>query len=85
MVKCLGLDLPVAMKINLRFVQQFKISFITSLRSLDTLFVMSGLKVSLRVSQYKRKLESVYFDRSGQNRAFRYFKILPMLFEYRIL
>ena len=34
---------------------------------------------------FERKLESVYCDRSCRNRAFRYFKILPMLNGYRIM
>ena len=38
-----------------------------------------NLKDRVNFINFERKLESVYFDESGQNRAFRYFKILPML------
>ena len=44
-----------------------------------------NVKERVNFINLKRKLESVYFDRSCQNRAIRYFKILPMFIEYRIL
>ena len=39
-----------------------------------------NVKERVNFNNFERKLESVYFDGSCQNRAFRYFKILSMLY-----
>ena len=44
-----------------------------------------NIKERVNFINFKRKLGSVHFDGSCQNSAFIYFKILPMLIEFRIL
>ena len=40
-----------------------------------------NVKERVNFINFERKLEGVYFDEFYQNRAFRYFKILPVLIE----
>ena len=44
-----------------------------------------NVKERVNFIDFERKLESVYFDESFKIRAFIYFKILPLIIEYRIL